>query len=96
MLSTFRVMRFEDVRGGHHDAQAKALLSPEYRKAMEAIRGERERAAAFAVCCEGKVVNSLDGFSSRRSAQRHGMKLLRDALDDLAYHFFTPPGSNSN
>lgn len=94
MLSHWRVMRYDDSRGGYSDPQASALLSPEYRKAMDAIKDRSEREVAFGVCCECRVLAELEGFKSARSAQRHSMGRLRNALDALADHFKFGEGTN--
>lgn len=73
LVSCYVLMRYGEVSGSS-DSDAKAMLYPEYRKAVAAIRGLPEQKVAYEVCCLGEMA-------------RGNMQALRNALDDLVRHF---------
>ena len=84
---------FVQARYGDEGSGGKASYLPigifatEYREALASIRGEKERAVAYGVCCEELWASKATAFSSQRTAERKSMRYLVSALDDLADHF---------
>lgn len=74
-MSGYRMMSYDDMRKEASDAHASALLSTEFRNAIDAIRGLEPKKTGFDVCCVGEL------------AGRERMHHLREALDDLVEHF---------
>lgn len=81
----YRMMRFAEPAAGA-DLDTSLVTARRYKEAMDAIRGHTERKVAYSVCCFGEYVGNLVA-SSKRTAERRGIVLLRSALDDLTDHF---------
>ncbi len=82
--------RFKTMQFGHHpkatDLEVSKKLALDYLAAIDAVRGQMQKRVAYSVCCYGEYVGNLVA-SSKRTAERRGIVLLRCALDDLAKHF---------
>jgi hypothetical protein len=81
--------QYRESNGGEPKLQfiPPGAFAIEYREAMRAVEGSERRRIAFHVCCDCQFLKTSKQFSSQRTAQRLGMPLLIDALDDLAKHF---------
>ena len=87
--SPYVQFRYREGNGGARDTQfvPAGAFATRYRDAMAAIRNVAHRRIAYDVCCEGIPLRLSRRFKSERTAQRRGMPMLLDALDDLDRHF---------
>ncbi len=83
----YRLMRYGHTPSSDDNFEATRLLAIEYVDALRAVRGIREQEVAYEVCCRGTTVSLLPGFSSKPTARREGVPLLRSGLADLVRHF---------
>ena len=74
--SLHALMRYVSAASGPFDPMMATVNRQKFFLARQAIRGERERRLAFAVCCWGE-----------KAGQGDGMRRLKSALDDLVKYF---------